>query len=164
MEAVRLEVVSHPPRGWVACHACGTEAPLLEMLRDAQGPVCTACELEADSRSRARRVFRKDMLTGVALVLGALTATMVAVLASGLLPLGPGEPTAAFLGLAAAAGLSVVALTWGGWASVTGGDTRLDPGTTRRSLVRASGALTAVTGLGVGLVTVGLVAARLLVG
>jgi hypothetical protein len=132
------------------------------MLRDAYGPVCTACELEADARSRARRVFHRDMLTGLALVLGALTAAVVAVLASGVLPLVPSEPTAAFLGLAAAAGLSSVALVWGGWAAVTGGDSRLDPGATRRSLVRASGALTTVTGLGVGLVTVGLVAAQFL--
>jgi len=133
------------------------------MLRDAVGPVCVRCELEADTSSRARRVFRKEMLTGLALIAGALIAVMVAVLTSGLLPFVPAEPTAAFLGLAAGGGIAAAALVWGGWAAATGGDTRLDPGATYRGLLRASGALTAITGLGVGLVTVGLVAARLLV-
>lgn len=134
-----------------ACHVCGMERPLVQMLRAPEGPVCDRCAVVDDVTGRARKEAWGNLRTGLGLVAATGTSAIAAVLASGRIPFVGVDPTATLIAFGLAAGLAALSVIWGGWAAVTGGDRRLAPTGTFRTAVRISGASAAVMGLGTGL-------------
>lgn len=159
MSVVALDNRRDPPpvSATETCHGCGRQAPRVEMLRSPAGAECMACSLEADALHRAKGAFRRDLGHGAALLLALPLLAVVATLSTGVVPGIALPPWGSSLVPGLAAGYGVAGLIWGGWAVTTGGDRRLEPGSTRRHLVRAVGALVAASALGLGLASLALV-------
>ncbi len=158
----RLVSVPAPRIRIAACHGCGVERPVTQLLMGQDGPQCDRCGVHGALDDDARAEAWRNLRTGAGLIVVTTLATVATVLASGRLPFVGVDPAVTVLAFSAGAGIAALSTVWGLWAAWTGGDRRVGIAPNWRTATRGLGAGALLTGATAGLVVTVLTALGLL--